>query len=287
MSPKKRNDILNETRDRLNHMKELECSTYKRPLRVIEPFNGHWRRGIIEWMYAIVHYCGLKPEAVAAAVYYLDASVEQGLIKSAVDYQVGAMTAFHLGLKVFDSPSIRMVQLESLVNLGSGGFGEHEVLEMEQKMLFALEWRMNPPTANCFLLQYFTLLPDNLKPDVRKLIVHTALGLIETVMPTDYFSLMESSLLAHAALLLAVDMVDPTQLDVELVGELCSTMAEVTRVERDSQPLSRCILLLDCIANDQSIPWHELDSCSGRTRTKSLDQTYGEQHSPRGYDWQQ
>eukprot|EP00526_Cylindrotheca_closterium_P023877 CAMPEP_0113623190 /NCGR_PEP_ID=MMETSP0017_2-20120614/11922_1 /TAXON_ID=2856 /ORGANISM="Cylindrotheca closterium" /LENGTH=197 /DNA_ID=CAMNT_0000533117 /DNA_START=266 /DNA_END=859 /DNA_ORIENTATION=- /assembly_acc=CAM_ASM_000147 len=197
------------------------------------------------------------------------------------------MTAFHLGLKVFDSPSIRMVRLESLVNLGSGGFGENEVLEMEGKMLFALGWRMNPPTANCFLYQYLTLLPTNMKPDIRTKTELTALGLIERIMPTDYFSLMESSLLAHAALLLALDMVAPNQqVDAELFGEFFSDIAKVTRVERDNKMLSRCILLLDCISNDQPIPWHELDGRAGKTRTKSFDQTFGQQHSPRGYDMQ-
>lgn len=238
-------------------MKELECSTYKRPLRVIEPFNGHWRKGIIEWMYGIAHYCGLKHEAVAAAVYYLDASVAKGLVRSAVDYQVAAMTAFHLGLKVYDSPSIRMIRLESLVKLGSGGFGETDVLDMETKMLFALEWRMNPPTTNCFLYQYLTLLPKDLHPNVQLKIEKTSLDLIQTVMSTDYFSLMESSLLAHAVLLLALEIVAPNQMDVELVGQFLENMGEATRIESDSHMLSRCILLLDSIANGHPIAWHE------------------------------
>ncbi|CAJ1949145.1 unnamed protein product [Cylindrotheca closterium] len=290
MSTNTRSRTINETRDRLNHMKELECSAYKRPLRVIEPFNGQWRKLIIEWMFSITHYCGLRHGAVAAAVYYLDASVEKGLIKSRQDYQVAAMTAFHLGLKVYDSPSIRMIRLESLVKLGSGGFGEKEVLEMEGKMLFALEWRMNPPTASCFLSQYLDLLPThNMQPHVRTKIELTALRLIERTMSTDYFSLMESSLLAHAALLLALDTMPPNKLDVELVGNFFIDLAQVTYVERDSHSLCRSILLLDCIANGQPVPWHELDDCTGKKagQTKSWEQAYaGPQHSPRGYDLQ-
>lgn len=253
--------VMDETRDILDHMKELERSTYKRPLRVLEPFRGQWRKQTIEWMYTITSFCGLRQEAVAAAVYYLDASVSKGLIQTAVDYQVASMTAFHLGLKVHDSPSIRMVKLESLVKLGSGGFGEQEVTEMETKMLFALEWRMHPPTANGFLYQYLKLLPPTTSSNVQREIKKTAMGLIEAVMSTDYFSIMESSTLAYAALLLAIDMVPPDRFrDVD--GDFLSCMTEVTRLNSNSQILSRCILILDCISKDQAIPRNELDVSS-------------------------
>jgi len=148
----------------LRTMRSLENSVYKRPRAQSMPemFRGLWRKQIVEWMYVLIKYCNLKHEATAAAVYYLDAAVmceSFSLVKTPRDYQLCAMTALHLALKVYDSPATRIVKLSCLVTLGNGEFTEDDIIEKEQDLLRALGWRVNPPTADCFLQRYMELLP--------------------------------------------------------------------------------------------------------------------------------
>ena len=134
-----REALLDEVGDTLEKMKRLESSIYKRPTQIPEPFNGLWRQQIVEWMYTLVKFCSLRPESAAAGSYFLDVAVEKGLIQTPNDYQLGAMTALYLGLKVFDSPSMRVVKLSSLVKLGSGDFDEQDVKTMERDLLATLQ----------------------------------------------------------------------------------------------------------------------------------------------------
>ncbi|KAG7362026.1 cyclin-like protein [Nitzschia inconspicua] len=211
------------TRDVLQQMRHLEGTTYKRPLarQLPEPFNGLWRQQIVEWMYTLVKYCKLRHESAAAASYYLDVAVCKGLIHSPDDYQLGAMTALYLALKVYDSPCLRVVKLGSLVKLGNGEFTEDDILRMEQDLVTLLGWRLNPPTANCFLQQYLTLLPhqfhgeqeddednNNSSHHVRDCIQDIALGAIEQVTARDYFLSVPLSVVGYSAMLFAIETLD-------------------------------------------------------------------------------
>lgn len=148
----------------LRTMRSLENSVYKRPRGQSMPeiFRGLWRRQIVEWMYVLIKYCKLNHEATAAAVYFLDAAVmcnSASLVKTPRDYQLCAMTALHLALKVYDSPAMRVVKLSCLVKLGNGEFTEEDIIQKEIDLVRALGWRVNPPTADCFLQRYMELLP--------------------------------------------------------------------------------------------------------------------------------
>ena len=197
-----------ETRAVLKHMRRLEATTYKRPIakKLPEPFNGLWREQIIKWMYTLVKYCNLRHESAAAASYYLDVAVCKGLIQSPNDYQLGAMTALYLALKVYDSPNLRVVKLSSLVKLGNGEFNEHDIQRMERDMVKLLDWHLNPPTPNCFLQQYLTLLPSNQR--TKDEIEEIAFQAIEHTMSRDLFLAAPPSVIAYSALLMAIETVD-------------------------------------------------------------------------------
>mmetsp|Transcript_17842 Transcript_17842/g.36668 ORF Transcript_17842/g.36668 Transcript_17842/m.36668 type:complete len:435 (+) Transcript_17842:140-1444(+) len=241
-----------EQTDVLNAMKLLETSVYQRPRAQDMPeiFRGLWRRQIVEWMYVLIKYCKLKHEATAAAVYYLDAAVlctSAPLVLSPRDYQLCAMTALHLALKVYDSPSVRVVKLGCLVKLGNGEFIEDDIIQKEQDLLRALNWRINPPTADCFLQRYLGLLPflddedagehdedadddstrdgdnstnydDQLGPIERRRrerllkLEEVASEYIEVAMARDRFLAVPPSVIAYASLLSAMEVTtDPNQ----------------------------------------------------------------------------
>lgn len=244
-------------KDRYRHMAKLESTTYKRPLTIDGLYSGHWRQKIVEWMYAIIHFCDLRHETVAAASHFLDLSVMKGIIQNPIDYQVAAMTAFYLALKIYDSPSTRFVKLDSLVKLGSGTFDAQEVIDMERKLLFTLEWRLNPPTPNCFLYQFLELLPADTQPSTLAKIEQHSLKAIEAIVSTDYFSLVDSSILAHAAVLVSFENLEQSDMNGGALAEYSSHISDLTQVESTSQALARYTILMDCIMRSLPFPWED------------------------------
>lgn len=243
------NDVDDDRTSVLRKMRELENSVYKRPRAQSMPeiFRGQWRKQIIEWMYVLIKYCKLNHEATAAAVYYLDAAVvcpSSSLINSPRDYQLCAMTALHLALKVYDSPLTRLVKLSCFVKLGNGEFTVDDIIQKEQDMVRALGWRISPPTADCFLQRYMELLPfldddednddehnfelssdsdqnssedeneenDQLGPSERRRrnrlrkLEEIASEYIEVAMARDRFLCVPPSVIAYAALLSAIEI---------------------------------------------------------------------------------
>ncbi len=200
-----RDPIFDHVRCVLEKMRDSETTTYCRTLSTPrEPFNGLWRQQIIEWMYTLVKYCKLRHEAATGGAYCLDVAVERGVIKTPNDYQLGAMAALYLGLKVFDSPSVRVVKLSSLVKLGNAQIKEEDIIRMEKEIINVMGWRLNPPTPNCFLQQYLVLLPTQ-SYATRGKIEQKALDAIEISVASDRFYSIEPSIIGYAALLIALD----------------------------------------------------------------------------------
>lgn len=194
--------------DVIKTMKILEQITYPSPIcqELPEIFRGAWRKQIVEWMYVLVKYCKLKHEATAAAVYYLDTAVSLSMVQTPKDYQLCAMTALHVALKVYGSPTVRVVKLSCLVKLGNGKFIENDIIQMEYDLLRALKWRLHPPTPDCFLHRYLELLPLSQNQNYRKKVEEITEEIIEVAVANDRFLAFPSSVIAYAALLLALEL---------------------------------------------------------------------------------
>ncbi|KAG7367799.1 cyclin-like protein [Nitzschia inconspicua] len=279
-------DSVNNTRSTLQHMRFLESTTYKRPLpcNLPEPFNGLWRQQIVEWMYTLVKHCNLRLASAAAASYYLDVAVYKGLIQSPNDYQLVALTSLYLALKVYDSPCLRVIKLGSFVKLGNGELSEDDILRMEWDLINVLGWRLNPPTANCFLQQYLTLLPsrrlfhgedptisnnntnsNNNNNMVRDRIKNIALHAIEQATTRDNFLSIPVSIIAYSAILFAIETLDLQQyyssslssphLTCWQVETFLLRMAHVANLDSTSNPtVLRCVMLLGRTLKDNPIP---------------------------------
>jgi Cyclin, N-terminal domain len=126
------------------------------------------REKMIEWCYRVCD-CGIFPcdrEMVAIATSYLDRymmKLHQSSSSSGCDrptFKLAAVTSFYLATKIMSCMQIR---IESLVDLGRGSFNGDDILQMEHQMLHLLEWRMNPPTTQCFIRQMWTLLPMSIR----------------------------------------------------------------------------------------------------------------------------
>ena len=235
-------------------MKLLEQTTYKRPHynEIPDMFRGVWRKQIVEWMYVLIKHCKLRKETTAAAIYYLDVAVAVSshtstrkmgnnknnliLIQTPKDYQLCAMTALHLALKVYDSPTVRIVKLNCLVKLSNNEFTAQDIIQKEKQLINnVLHWRLHPPTSNCFLYRYLELLPPSLlslpslpvvkeqqqqdqqqqqqtriqqqdQKQTHQLLEESASEIIEVALAHDRFLTVPSSVIAYSALLLAMEL---------------------------------------------------------------------------------
>jgi hypothetical protein len=167
-------DEMDEVHDIVAVMRHQEQTTYLRTsyLEAHEQQLQHildatWRQRIIEWMYGVVDHCSLRRDSVATASVYLDICVQRGLVQTREEYQLAAMTALQIAIKLCDST---VVKLQSMVALGRGLFTAQDVIDMERKMLSTLNWNCHPPTPVCFLRQFLRLLPPSVPPFTRYMI---------------------------------------------------------------------------------------------------------------------
>jgi hypothetical protein len=66
------------------------------------------------------------------------------------------MTTLYMATKVF---SAKQISISSLAELSRGEFEMSHLAEMERIILEALDWRLNPPTAQSFIEYLMALLP--------------------------------------------------------------------------------------------------------------------------------
>lgn len=165
---------------------------------------------MVEWMYTIVKHCNIQHETAAGGAYFLDTAVAKGLVRTGEEYQLTAVTAFYLALKVYDSPCTRIVKLSTLVKLGHRCFTEQDIVQKEQEMLKVMAWRLNFPTPNCFLHHYLRLLPG-LDELTKCRLEEKSERCIEVCTSREVFCASKSSDLAFAALLVALDEVAEVQ----------------------------------------------------------------------------
>lgn len=227
-----------DVQDVLEHMHVQESQTYRRvdylsqnPSLALKVVDGSWRQRIIEWMYGVIDHCSLRRDSVAVATYYLDLCVAKGMIESRQNFQLAAMTALQLAIKLYDST---MVKLDSLVKLGRGQFKEADVVMMEQKMLKALKWQVHPPTPVCFLRQYLRMLPQSVSPMTRYMLAEVTRFISEISICLYRFVKYAPSSIAFAGLVIAMERVDETLLPLPQRDEFFAIMKRSTKIDRSS-----------------------------------------------------
>lgn len=208
-----------EAIDCISVMQEKERSTYRRTdylrsrpdggNRYNKILDGTWRQRIIEWMFGVVDHCSLRRDSVAVAAYYLDMTVVRGIVETREQFQLAAMTSLQLAIKLYDST---IVNLRSMTKLGRGLFQEGDVIEMERKILTALEWHLHPPTPNCFLRQMLRMLPSSLSPIARYMITEVTRFVSEISVCLYKFVVYPPSVIAYAGIVLATERIDPNVL---------------------------------------------------------------------------
>ena len=252
---------LHEIEDTLRMMRKQESTVYRRydylssqtdlSERVVD---GSWRQRIVEWMYGVVDHCNLRRDSVAVAAYYLDLSLINGLVVSRREFQLAAMTALQLAIKLYDST---IVKLDSMVKLGRGLFNEQDVITMEIKMLKALNWHVHPPTPVCFLRQFLRLLPASVIPLTRYLIAEVTRFISEISVCLYKFVKYPPSVIAYAGMLLAIERIDDATLPYWQRQQIFELMASVAGLHHTSPPVVEAVTQLH-VSLERNISLQEL-----------------------------
>jgi Cyclin, N-terminal domain/Cyclin, C-terminal domain len=183
---------------------------------------GPWRQRIVEWMFG---------DSVAIAAYYLDLCVERGVVESRQEFQLAAMTALQLAIKLYDST---VVKLDSMIKLGRGLFTEQDVIDMETKMLNALKWQVHPPTPICFLRQFLRLLPPSVAPLARYMVAEVTRFIAEISVCLCKFVDCPSSAVAYAGMLIAMERIDEAVLPLWQRQQIFQTMLIAAKLDHRS-----------------------------------------------------
>jgi hypothetical protein len=237
--------LFEDVQDILTVMRKQEMSHYRRcdylskeipeSERVVD---GSWRQKIVEWSFSVVDHCSLRRDSVLVATYYLDICVMKGVIKSREEFQLAAMTALQLAIKLYDST---MVKLDSMVKLGRGLFSEKDVIAMEERILRALDWHVHPPTPVCFLRQFLRLLPPSVNSLTRYMIAEVTRFISEISVCLYRFVKYPPSIIAYAGMLIAMARVDEGSLPIWQRQQIFSVMASGANLKHTSPEVMEAV----------------------------------------------
>lgn len=206
--------------DYIANINEDECQDGKKVVDV------KCRQTMTTWCYKILDFCKASPDTCGAAMSNLDRflSTERGnfALYDRRWFQLAVMCSLQLAIKIHDSGKLEM---GAMLQLGRGSFTADEVLMMEEEILYALAWRICPPTPYIFLELLIELVPST---PTKQCLYNNAKKQIYKAVPQYEFSTVSQSLVACAALLNAMD--DIRSLPIEIEGAFISNLATITGI---------------------------------------------------------
>jgi Cyclin, N-terminal domain/Cyclin, C-terminal domain len=198
--------------------------------RASKPVDADCRIKMCEWCYQVVDFCKFRRETVGIGMSYLDRYLSTSEGRSALcnrkEYQLAAMTALYVAIKLHEPLEM---ETSLLADLSRGCYNEMEFVEMEQVILLSLKWRVNGPTALGFVQHYLTFLPDSVHPCVSEAIFDYARYQIELATADQSFVNIRPSEVGLAALLNALEGIDTKLLSFKIQSKF------IRNIERFSE----------------------------------------------------
>lgn len=184
------------------------------------------REKMCEWSYRVCDHFNAGREVVAISFSFLDRFIDKCSCDRSA-FKLAAMTTLYMATKIFGS---NRVTISSLAELSRGEFEMSHISEMEFIILETLSWRLNPPTAQCFINSFFNYLPAPHGP-VSVAIYQRATFFVELSLYDYAFVTKERTLVALAALMNAMEGMDEAAVSNQQQQEF----ADILRVTFDLQ----------------------------------------------------
>ena len=288
--------------DRLNFMREQE-ETYQVTTDYLLPswtkVSPSDRRTMCSMSYDIVDACSIDREVSCIAMTYFDrfmatnSQSAKAALMSHQEFQLAFISCLFIALKYSAG-----MQIDSYVSnaICQGMYNEKELIAMEKKILSALQWRLNGPSAHEFISELLELMPslvmrDNTKGvDQLKML---AARQVEMAMLNYGMAFRNHSSIAYAALLTAMNSMDPNVFhpldrlawmkNIDMVMGMKTSDTRVLRHQLDHSMVQKGQIIStiedSCFDKDKSVvPQREdrqddLHYCSSASSTTSSVQT--------------
>ncbi|KAL3919359.1 MAG: hypothetical protein SGILL_003793 [Bacillariaceae sp.] len=167
------------------------------------PVDASCRKVMAAWCCEIADFCKYKRETVAVAMNCLDRFMStpagQEILLDRNAYQLASMTALYSSVKIHEQEAMDPNLVSSL---SRGVHSAKAVEEMECKMLKAVQWRVNPPSAMSFVRSMMDLVPAHIVGSTeRETLLEITKFQIELSVNEYDFCRYQASSVAFAALL--------------------------------------------------------------------------------------
>ena len=140
------------------------------------PVGSIRRCEIAVWYYQVVDACRFQRETASVAMSHLDrymmTPASAVARRHVPTYLLFALTCFYTAVKTHDY--LAMDPSFAANTLSGGIYSPQQVVETEESLLWALRWRLNPPTPLSFCRQLLALIPTNVLDSAARSIVYDA-----------------------------------------------------------------------------------------------------------------
>ncbi|KAG7353465.1 cyclin-like protein [Nitzschia inconspicua] len=171
------------------------------------PVDATARRQIAAWVVNIMDACNYKTEYAAITMSLLDRFVHsrdgRHVLLDRSEYQLAALAALYTSVKIHCPQALSP---DLVAKLSQGAFTREDVERMEQKLLFALQFRVNPPTVMDFVRSYLCMVPsESLDNQSRAVLLDLASLQAEVSVLDATFISIKASHVAFGSLMNAIE----------------------------------------------------------------------------------
>lgn len=160
------------------------------------------REKMCEWSYRVCDHFQTGREIVAVSFSYLDRFVDKCSCDRSA-FKLAAMTTLYLANKIYGGP--HTLTIGALAELSRGEFQASHISEMEVIILQTLNWRLHPPTTQCFIDSFYNYVSIPSNGSMSIAIYRRAIFFAELSLYDYAFASKERSLLAICSLMNAME----------------------------------------------------------------------------------
>lgn len=124
------------------------------------PIDKVCRQKMAQWCFTVIDYINFQRETVSIAMSCLDRFLTSDCARAKKvmlcrkEYQLAAMTTLFMAIKINEPV---MIDVALLTDLSKGLYTQSDFQNMETDILFGLNWHVNGPTPQTFLLHLLSL----------------------------------------------------------------------------------------------------------------------------------
>lgn len=123
------------------------------------------RTAMVAWCQQLQKKLKLSPETTSFAISFFDRYLSSGKGKSRqtlqdkYKFQLVSITAFYISVKLYEKTELTV---DTLVKICKGYYAKPDIIETEEEILFALDYRLATPLPIHFVKDYIKMLPSEI-----------------------------------------------------------------------------------------------------------------------------